>query len=150
MRAFKAAKGKLCTKKTEHRWFFDDEVVSAPFLRGGNVRKINWIIASENYTSPRNGSQGSLLTNKYAEGYPGKRIMGVVSTLIQPKNPGDWAGKRLLFVLDYANVQPSFWFTRLTPRYLAFWNPEIWSGYESGPRWSFNSWCQVRCIRQIY
>lgn len=64
------------------------------------------LIASENYTSPRvMQAQGSQLTNKYAEGYPGKRYYGgcehvdVVETLAIER-------AKELFNADYANVQP--------------------------------------------
>ncbi|MGL4937327.1 serine hydroxymethyltransferase [Shewanella sp.] len=64
------------------------------------------LIASENYTSPRvMQAQGSQLTNKYAEGYPGKRYYGgceyvdVVETLAIER-------AKQLFGASYANVQP--------------------------------------------
>jgi len=64
------------------------------------------LIASENYTSPRvMEAQGSVLTNKYAEGYPGKRYYGgcehvdVVEQLAIDR-------VKELFGADYANVQP--------------------------------------------
>ncbi len=64
------------------------------------------LIASENYTSPAvMQAQGSVLTNKYAEGYPGKRYYGgcehvdVVEQLAIDR-------ARQLFGADYANVQP--------------------------------------------
>lgn len=64
------------------------------------------LIASENYTSPRvMEAQGSQLTNKYAEGYPGKRYYGgcefvdVVEQLAIDR-------AKALFGADYANVQP--------------------------------------------
>ncbi|HRD73174.1 MAG TPA: serine hydroxymethyltransferase [Aquimonas sp.] len=64
------------------------------------------LIASENYASPRVlEAQGSVLTNKYAEGYPGKRYYGGCEYV-------DIAEKlaiervRQLFGADYANVQP--------------------------------------------
>ncbi len=64
------------------------------------------LIASENYTSPRvMAAQGSCLTNKYAEGYPGKRYYGgceyvdMVEALAIER-------ARKLFGADYANVQP--------------------------------------------
>ncbi|MCS6233803.1 serine hydroxymethyltransferase [Shewanella baltica] len=64
------------------------------------------LIASENYTSPRvMEAQGSQLTNKYAEGYPGKRYYGgceyvdVVETLAIER-------AKELFGATYANVQP--------------------------------------------
>lgn len=64
------------------------------------------LIASENYASPRvMEAQGSYLTNKYAEGYPGKRYYGgceyvdVVEALAIER-------VKTLFGADYANVQP--------------------------------------------
>jgi len=64
------------------------------------------LIASENYASPRvMEAQGSVLTNKYAEGYPGKRYYGGCEYV-------DVAEKlaiercKALFGADYANVQP--------------------------------------------
>tara|TARA_B100000959_G_scaffold51528_1_gene53552 strand:+ start:79 stop:1332 length:1254 start_codon:yes stop_codon:yes gene_type:complete len=64
------------------------------------------LIASENYTSPRvMEAQGSVLTNKYAEGYPGKRYYGgceyvdIAETLAIDR-------AKTLFGADYVNVQP--------------------------------------------
>ncbi|MEW6728669.1 MAG: serine hydroxymethyltransferase [Pseudomonadota bacterium] len=64
------------------------------------------LIASENYTSPRvMQAQGSVLTNKYAEGYPGKRYYGgceyvdVIEQLAMDR-------LKQLFGADWANVQP--------------------------------------------
>ncbi|MFJ5441971.1 serine hydroxymethyltransferase [Pectobacterium sp. CHL-2024] len=64
------------------------------------------LIASENYTSPRvMQAQGSQLTNKYAEGYPGKRYYGGCEYVdIVEKLAIDRA--KALFGADYANVQP--------------------------------------------
>ncbi|MCC7412246.1 MAG: serine hydroxymethyltransferase [Gammaproteobacteria bacterium] len=85
---------------------YDDELWSA--IRGEARRQEQHIelIASENYTSPRVlEAQGTLLTNKYAEGYPGKRYYGgcehvdVVEQLAIDR-------AKALFGADYANVQP--------------------------------------------
>jgi glycine hydroxymethyltransferase len=64
------------------------------------------LIASENYTSPRVlAMQGSVLTNKYAEGYPGRRYYGGCEFVdIAEQLAIDRA--RQLFGADYANVQP--------------------------------------------
>ena len=64
------------------------------------------LIASENYTSPRVlEAQGSVLTNKYAEGYPGKRYYGGCEYVeIAGQLAIDRARK--LFGADYVNVQP--------------------------------------------
>lgn len=64
------------------------------------------LIASENYTSPRvMEAQGSVLTNKYAEGYPGKRYYGGCEFVdVAEQLAIDRA--RELFGADFANVQP--------------------------------------------
>ena len=85
---------------------FDDELWSA--IQAEEQRQEDHIelIASENYASPRVlQAQGSVLTNKYAEGYPGKRYYGgcenvdVVESLAIER-------AKALFGADYANVQP--------------------------------------------
>ena len=64
------------------------------------------LIASENYCSPRVlEAQGSQLTNKYAEGYPGKRYYGGCEYVdVAEQLAIDRA--KLLFGAHYANVQP--------------------------------------------
>lgn len=64
------------------------------------------LIASENYASPRVlAAQGSVLTNKYAEGYPGKRYYGGCEYVdVAEQLAIDRA--KALFGADYANVQP--------------------------------------------
>ncbi len=85
---------------------FDPELASA--IQGERQRQEDHIelIASENYTSPRVlEAQGSVLTNKYAEGYPGKRYYGGCEYVdIAEQLAIDRAKK--LFGADYANVQP--------------------------------------------
>jgi glycine hydroxymethyltransferase len=64
------------------------------------------LIASENYTSPRVlEAQGSALTNKYAEGYPGKRYYGGCEFVDVAEQLAIERAKRL-FGAAYANVQP--------------------------------------------
>jgi glycine hydroxymethyltransferase len=85
---------------------FDPELNRA--LEGERRRQEEHIelIASENYASPRVlAAQGSVLTNKYAEGYPGKRYYGGCEYVdIVEQLAIDRARK--LFGADYANVQP--------------------------------------------
>ncbi|MCY7295895.1 serine hydroxymethyltransferase [Alteromonas sp. a30] len=85
---------------------FDPELAKAMNLENQRQEEHIELIASENYCSPRVlEAQGSQLTNKYAEGYPGKRYYGgcehvdVAEALaIERANQ--------LFGSDYANVQP--------------------------------------------
>lgn len=64
------------------------------------------LIASENYTSPQvMAAQGSSLTNKYAEGYPGKRYYGGCEYVDKVEALAIERAKKL-FSADYANVQP--------------------------------------------
>ncbi|MEY4718807.1 MAG: serine hydroxymethyltransferase [Pseudomonadota bacterium] len=85
---------------------FDDELFQA--LEQERHRQENHIelIASENYASPRvMEAQGTLLTNKYAEGYPDKRYYGGCEYVdIVEQLAIDRA--KALFGADYANVQP--------------------------------------------
>ena len=64
------------------------------------------LIASENYASPRTmEAQGSVLTNKYAEGYPGKRYYGGCEHVDKAEVLAVERAKTL-FGADFANVQP--------------------------------------------
>jgi glycine hydroxymethyltransferase len=85
---------------------FDPELAKA--INGERQRQEDHVelIASENYASPRVlEAQGSVLTNKYAEGYPGKRYYGGCEYVdIAEQLAIDRAKK--LFGADYANVQP--------------------------------------------
>lgn len=85
---------------------FDDQLWQAMQAESRRQEEHIELIASENYASPRVlQAQGSVLTNKYAEGYPGKRYYGgceyvdVVETLAISR-------AKQLFAADYANVQP--------------------------------------------
>ena len=64
------------------------------------------MIASENFTSPNvMEAVGSVLTNKYAEGYPGKRYYGGCDAVDVAENLARDRAKAL-FNAEYANVQP--------------------------------------------
>lgn len=85
---------------------FDPELADA--MAKENVRQEQHIelIASENYCSPRvMEAQGSQLTNKYAEGYPGKRYYGGCEYVDVVEQLAIDRAKEL-FGADYANVQP--------------------------------------------
>ncbi len=85
---------------------FDDELAAAI---AGEVRRQEEhieLIASENYASPRVlEAQGSVLTNKYAEGYPAKRYYGGCEFVDQAEQLAIERARQL-FGADYANVQP--------------------------------------------
>ncbi|HEY3859480.1 MAG TPA: serine hydroxymethyltransferase [Gammaproteobacteria bacterium] len=85
---------------------FDDELLGA--LRDELRRQEENIelIASENYVSPRVlAAQGSVMTNKYAEGYPGKRYYGGCEYVDVAERLAIERAKKL-FGAGYANVQP--------------------------------------------
>lgn len=81
------------------------------------------LIASENYASPRVlEAQGSDFTNKYAEGYPGRRYYGGCEYVDVAE---ELAAERVkqLFDCDYANVQPHSGSQANTAVYMALLNP---------------------------
>jgi glycine hydroxymethyltransferase len=102
---------------------FDDELWSA--IHNEELRQEDHIelIASENYASPRVlQAQGTVLTNKYAEGYPAKRYYGgcehvdIVETLAIER-------AKALFAADFANVQPHSGSQANAAVYMALLNP---------------------------
>jgi glycine hydroxymethyltransferase len=81
------------------------------------------LIASENYCSPRvMEAQGSILTNKYAEGYPGKRYYGGCEHVDVIEQLAIDRAKEL-FGADYANVQPHSGSQANAPVYMALLEP---------------------------
>ena len=85
---------------------FDDEICSAISEEECRQEEHIELIASENYTSPRViQAQGTVLTNKYAEGYPGKRYYGGCEFVDKAEELAI-ARVKALFGADYANVQP--------------------------------------------
>ena len=102
---------------------YDDELADA--IHAEHVRQEEHIelIASENYASPRVlEAQGSVLTNKYAEGYPSRRYYGGCEYVDRAE---DLARERLkeLFGANYANVQPHSGSQANAAVYLALLNP---------------------------
>jgi len=85
---------------------FDDEIFQAIAAEHQRQEDHIELIASENYTSPRVlEALGSQLTNKYAEGYPGKRYYGGCEFVDRAEQLAIDRAKEL-FGADYANVQP--------------------------------------------
>jgi glycine hydroxymethyltransferase len=89
------------------------------------IRQLNGVelIASENFTSPAvMAATGSVLTNKYAEGYPGKRYYGGCEVVDQIETLAINRAKEL-FGASYANVQPHSGSQANTAVYHAFLDP---------------------------
>ena len=85
---------------------YDPEVADAMDLELGRQRRNIELIASENFVSPAvMAAMGSVLTNKYAEGYPGKRYYGGCEFVDIVENLAIERAKKL-FGADCANVQP--------------------------------------------
>jgi len=102
---------------------FDPELAAA--IAGENRRQEDHVelIASENYASPRvMEAQGSQLTNKYAEGYPGKRYYGGCEFVDIAEQLAIDRCKQL-FGADYANVQPHSGSQANQAVYFALLNP---------------------------
>lgn len=85
---------------------YDEELWNAITHEAKRQEEHIELIASENYTSPRvMEAQGSVLTNKYAEGYPAKRYYGGCEYVDMAEKLAIDRAKEL-FGADYANVQP--------------------------------------------
>jgi glycine hydroxymethyltransferase len=85
---------------------FDPDVFDALVNESRRQEEHIELIASENYASPRVlEAQGSVLTNKYAEGYPGKRYYGGCEVVDIAESLAI-SRARQQFGADYANVQP--------------------------------------------
>ncbi|KJV29692.1 serine hydroxymethyltransferase [Luteibacter yeojuensis] len=102
---------------------YDDELAQAIANESRRQEDHVELIASENYASPRvMEAQGSTLTNKYAEGYPGKRYYGGCEYVdVAEKLAIDRLKK--LFGADYANVQPHSGSQANQAVYFALLNP---------------------------
>ncbi len=101
----------------------DPEIWNAIDLETRRQEEHIELIASENYASPAVlAAQGSQLTNKYAEGYPGKRYYGGCSFVDVAEHLAIERAK-LLFGAEYANVQPHSGSQANQAAYLAFLKP---------------------------
>lgn len=102
---------------------FDDELAQAIAAEVRRQEDHVELIASENYASPRVlEAQGSVLTNKYAEGYPGKRYYGGCEFVDIAEQLAIDRVKEL-FGADYANVQPHSGSQANQAVYFALLNP---------------------------
>ena len=102
---------------------FDPELAQAIANERGRQEDHIELIASENYASPRVlEAQGSVLTNKYAEGYPGKRYYGGCEFVDIAESLAIDRAKQL-FGAAYANVQPHSGSQANAAVYLAMLSP---------------------------
>ena len=104
-------------------WISDDEVTGLLADEWARQTTTVQLIASENFTSPAvMAATGSIMTNKYAEGYPGRRYYGGNHVVDEME---DLARRRLtaLFGADHANVQPHSGANANVAVYQALLNP---------------------------
>ncbi len=102
---------------------FDNDIAAAIAEENRRQEEHIELIASENYASPRvMEAQGSVLTNKYAEGYPHKRYYGGCEYVDQVEVLAIERVKAL-FGADYANVQPHSGSQANAAVYLALLSP---------------------------
>lgn len=102
---------------------FDPELANAIAAEDRRQEEHIELIASENYASPRVlEAQGSVLTNKYAEGYPSKRYYGGCEHVDVAESLAIERAKTL-FGADYANVQPHSGSQANAAAYMALLNP---------------------------
>ena len=102
---------------------FDPEISAAIEAERTRQEEHIELIASENHTSPFvMEAQGSVLTNKYAEGYPSKRYYGGCENVDVVEELAIERAKRL-FGADYANVQPHSGSQANASAYMALMKP---------------------------
>lgn len=102
---------------------YDDELWDSISAEAKRQEEHIELIASENYASPRiMEAQGSVLTNKYAEGYPSKRYYGGCEHVDVAESLAIERAKEL-FGADYANVQPHSGSQANAAVYMALLNP---------------------------
>lgn len=105
------------------------------------------LIASENFVSEQvMQAMGSCLTNKYAEGYPGKRYYGGCEVVDQSEQLAIDRIKQI-FGAEWANVQPHSGAQANAAVFLAVLNPRQVHGFEPGTRWTPVSWLCSKYFR---
>ena len=115
--------GRTMFSKSQRIAGYDTELASAMAAELQRQEDHVELIASENYASPRVlEAQGSVLTNKYAEGYPGKRYYGGCE-YVDIAEKLAIARIKELFGADYANVQPHSGSQANQAVYFALLNP---------------------------
>lgn len=106
------------------------------------------LIASENVVSKAvMAAQGSILTNKYAEGYPGRRYYGGTDVVDIVESLAIERAKEI-FGAKFANVQPHSGSQANCAAYMALIEPgDTVMGNGSGCRWPFDSRCFCELLR---
>lgn len=107
------------------------------------------LIASENWVSKAvMAAMGSPLTNKYAEGYPGKRFYGGCSCVDEVEALAIERAKEL-FGCEYANVQPHSEHRQTWQSFCNAAAGRYCNGYESGSRRTSDTWKCCKYVRNL-
>ena len=129
----------------------DPEVGEAIEAEAARQRRNLELIASENIVSePVMMAMGSVLTNKYAEGYPGKRYYGGCQCVDVVESIAIERAKKL-FGCDYANVQPHSGAQANMAVFIAMLKPgDTVMGHEPGPRRTSDTRKPCQFLRYLY
>jgi len=128
----------------------DPEIADAISREYNRQKNTLELIASENIVGPAvMAAQASVMTNKYAEGYPGKRYYGGCDNVDIAETKAIERAKAL-FGTDYANVQPHSGSQANMAVYFALRNHgDTVSGMDLLPWRSLNPWRSSQFFRQI-
>ena len=129
----------------------DPELVAAMENELKRQRDNIELIASENFVSPAvMDAMGTHLTNKYAEGYPGKRYYGGCVNVDVIENLARDRAKEL-FGCDHVNVQPHSGSQANIAVYFAMLEPgDTILRHEPQPRRTFDTWLARKSFRKIF
>jgi glycine hydroxymethyltransferase len=130
---------------------FDPELYESMVNEAKRQEEHIELIASENFVSPRVlEAQGSVLTNKYAEGYPGKRYYGGCEFVDVAERLAIERAKEL-FGADYANVQPHSGSQANAAVFQALINPgDTFLGMDLGAGGHLTHGCKANFSGKIY